>query len=618
MTTNATTIPFSPADALARGETASFTRSPIERPRNARSVWGLVREHAWNHRGALLLAIVLNAIPGFGVAVQTLAPKYLIDSVLVPADLTPGSRLFRLGLLLAVYLVAALLFRMAAWYASYKVWTRVREQITMELRSRFFQHINQLCLRFHGRHSSGELFTYVMGSPLGEISSFYHNIVMNVPNALSAFVFSVFLIGLWDWSLTLVLLVLVISTVLAMRDGSTRLQRLHEDFQSVETRIIGRLTDIFRGNRDVKMYAIEDRMNAAFEQNADLLRAKACDRDLQMHRVNMRQEAIGYFCFALVCALGAWRYWAHGLTIGEFVGYLAAYGALQGPVGLMFGLGTQRGRVRASFERLAALLNTATTTPDPEPHVTKPPPSGADLVLQNVDFSYLPNQPVLTGINLTIPFGQRVALVGPSGAGKSTLAKLLLRLYDPDAGTVWLGAVDLRDCQPRAIRRSFGVVPQDPYFFSTTIRENLLVMKAEATEDELRAVCELAYAWGFIAQMPDGLDTLIGEGGARLSGGQRQRLAIARALLHDPPYMIFDEATSALDTVSERMVQKALARVSGGGRRTAIFIAHRLSTIKNCDRILVIDEGRIVQDGSFDELRAAPGLFQKMVENDRF
>ncbi len=619
---DATTIPFSSVDVLPRGRTGFAPARPSLPPPGTdepapTSLWTLVREHAWRHRGALALALFLNAIPGFGVALQTLAPKYLIDDVLTPETLTPQARLLRLGGLLAVYLVAALVFRMAAWYGSYKVWTSVREQIIMELRAKFFRHINRLCLRFHGRHSSGELFTYVMGSPLGEISSFYHNIAMNVPNALTAFAFSVALIGLWDWSLTIVLLVLVVSTVLAMNSGSAQLQSLNDDFQRVESRIIGRLTDIFRGNRDVKMYAIEERMSAAFEKNADVLRVKARDRDIKTHQVNMRQEAIGYFCFALVCALGAWRFWEGRLTTGQLVAYLGAYGALQGPVGLVFSLGTQRGRARASFSRLLDLLTTASSTPDPKPHIAETPPDRADLTLRDVRFSYLPDQHVLDDISVTIPFGQRIAFVGPSGSGKSTLAKLLLRLYDPDGGQVSLGGVDLRRCRSAEVRQKFGVVPQDPYFFLTTIRENLLVMRPNATEAELRHACEQANAWEFIEAMPERLDTVIGEGGARLSGGQRQRLAIARALLHNPQYMIFDEATSALDTVSERLVQDALGRILSGGQRTAVFIAHRLSTIKNCDRILVIDQGRVVQDGTFDDLKNTPGLFQKLVASDQ-
>ncbi|MBV9128686.1 MAG: ABC transporter ATP-binding protein, partial [Verrucomicrobia bacterium] len=317
---------------------------------------------------------------------------------------------------------------------------------------------------------------------------------------------------------------------------------------------------------------------------------------------------------ALVCCLGAWRFWQGHLTQGQFVGYLAAYGALQAPVALVFSIGAQRGRALAGLERLTRLLSTTSSTPDPRPHVAETPPAtGADLTLRDVRFSYVCGQPVLEDINLTIPFGQRIALVGPSGSGKSTLVKLLLRLYDPDGGTVAFGGIDLRRCRAAEVRQRFGVVPQDPYFFSTTIRENLLVMRPGATEAELRHVCELANAWEFIQTLPDRFDTLLGEGGARLSGGQRQRLAIARALLHDPRYLIFDEATSALDTLSERLVQDALGRILHGGQRTAVFIAHRLSTIKTCDRILVLQAGRIVQDGTFEHLAQAPGLFQKLV-----
>lgn len=607
------------ADDLRReGRRLPPTERPGTAPAAPESLWQFVRPHFIQHRWAIIAAMLLNAIPGLAVAFQNLAPTYLIDSVLLPTDLTPQARLLRLSLLIGAFLVAGFVFRMGAWYLSFKIWTRTREKITLEMRARFFRHINGLCLRFHGRHSSGELFTYVMGSPLGQISGFYHNLVMNVPNAVTSFLLSLGLVFAWDGTLTIVLLVLVIATVLSTHYGSSKLEALHEDFHKVESRVIGRLTDIFRGNRDVKMYAIEDRMSADFEQNADELRSKACERDFKTHRVNMRQEAIGHLCFALVCCLGAWRSYTGHLTIGQFFGYLAAYGALQGPMGLIFSIGTGRGMARAGLNRLREVLTATSTTPDPKPHIAEVPPERGDITLKDVRFTYSGDQTVIDGVNVTIPFGQRVAFVGPSGSGKSTLAKLLLRLYDPDGGEVRMGGVDLRRCRTVDVRQRFGVVPQDPYFFATTIRENLKVTRPNATEEEQRHACEVANAWEFISKMPQGLDTLIGEGGARLSGGQKQRLAIARSLLNNPRYLVFDEATSALDTVSERLVQEALGRVLEGGQRTAVFIAHRLSTIKNCDRILVIDGGRVVQDGTFDQLREQPGLFRKMVESDQF
>jgi len=215
-------------------------------------------------------------------------------------------------------------------------------------------------------------------------------------------------------------------------------------------------------------------------------------------------------------------------------------------------------------------------------------------------------------VNLTIPYGQRVALVGPSGAGKSTVTQLLLRLYDPDQGAILIGRMNIRHCRGPDLRHKFGVVPQDPFIFRTSIRYNLCVARPGASNAEIRRACELANAWEFISRLPAGLDTPVGEGGSTLSGGQRQRLAIARALLAEPDYFIFDEATSALDTVSEALVQQAMENAVSG--KTSLIIAHRLATVKNCNRILVIDDGRIVQDGSYDELVGQAGLFRNLVQ----
>ena len=577
-------------------------------------LWKLVRPYVWTNRWALILCVLLNSLAGVAIAVQTVAPAYLMDHVLNSKTMSPTARYGLLGAMIVGYLVIAIFMRMFAWYGSYKIFTRVRENIILELRSRFFRHINGLCLRFHGRHSSGELFTYVMGSPLTEISGFYHSLAMNAPNGISLFVCAVAMLGMWDWGMTLILIVSVVLTVISTNSGHGKLRDLMQDFQDTESKVIGKVADIFRGNRDVKMYAIEDKMSATFDQTADVLRQKVYDRDLKTHQVNMRQEAVGIVCFILVCIVSAGRYMNGHLTQPQFFTYMAAFAVLQGPVQLMFQLGVARGKAQASAIRINEMLDADSTTP--EPRRAEAAPAREALVAHNMTFGYTAKEPVLQDINLTIPYGQSVAFVGPSGSGKSTLAKMMLRLYDPDEGTISLGETDVRECRTCDVRQRFGVVPQDPYFFSTTIRENLLVVKPSATEEQIRNVCEMASIWGFIEQLPDGLDTVIGEGGARLSGGQRQRLAIARALLPAPDYFVFDEATSALDTVSERMVQEAFSRILPG--KTAIFIAHRLSTVKDCDRIIVLEGGRIVQDGTFEQLRHEPGLFQQMVESDDF
>ncbi|MBV9490449.1 MAG: ABC transporter ATP-binding protein [Verrucomicrobia bacterium] len=580
------------------------------------TLWQFLKPYAYAHRRALALALVLNALPGFAIAFQTLIPRYLVDDVIRPPGISALQRVQRLGVLMGIYLFTSVVVRMGAWFGSYRIFTAVREKIILELRGKFFRHINHLCLRFHGRHSSGELFTYVMGSPIGDISSFFHNAVINVPNAATTFLVSSVWILFWDWGLSLVLLILVIATVLAMRYSSGRLRMMIQRYQVVESQIIGRVTDIFRGNRDVKIHAVEERMAQAFGQSADQLRQQACRRDVETHKINMRSEALNYVCFALLCVVGTWRYLDHHLTEGQLVAFLASYAALQVPLQLLFTLGTMHGQAQAGLQRLLSVLKTETSTPDPAPSEKRHLPSRGTIALSRVTFAYTPGQTVLRNVSITIPFGQRIAFVGPSGSGKTTITKLLLRLYDPDEGAVRIGDIDLRRVDSADVRRRFGVVPQDPYFFATTIRENLQIMRADATDADCQRVCESANAWEFIRELPNGLDTPIGEGGTRLSGGQRQRLAIARALLHDPEFLLFDEATSALDVVSERLVKEALDRVLLG--RTAIFIAHRLSTVKNCDRILVLERGQIIQDGTFRALSERPGLFRKMVESDKF
>jgi ABC-type multidrug transport system fused ATPase/permease subunit len=219
---------------------------------------------------------------------------------------------------------------------------------------------------------------------------------------------------------------------------------------------------------------------------------------------------------------------------------------------------------------------------------------------------------VLNQLSLTIPYGQTVALVGPSGSGKSTLSQLILRLYDPQEGTVKIGGADLRKCSGRDVRRLFGIVPQQPYFFSASVLDNVRLLKPDAAEGEVWTALDRANAAEFVKALPQGLDTVIGEEGGPLSGGQRQRLAIARALLANPSYFIFDEATSALDTVSEKYIQSTLQQVLPG--KTAIIIAHRLATIRNCERIIVMQNGRIVQDGDYDTLVARPGPFADMAK----
>jgi ATP-binding cassette subfamily B protein len=269
-------------------------------------------------------------------------------------------------------------------------------------------------------------------------------------------------------------------------------------------------------------------------------------------------------------------------------------------------------RAAGATERLFELLETRAEIRAPEQPIALPTPARGTVTFADVTFHYpsRSDAAALTALSLDVAPGEKVALVGPSGAGKTTVFALLLRFYDPQHGAVCIDGVDVRMAAPADVRARLAVVPQDPVIFATSVTENVRYGRPEATEAEVRAACEAAYAAEFIGRLPNGYASDLGERGVRLSGGQRQRLAIARAILADRPILLLDEATSALDAESERVVQLALERLMTG--RTVLIIAHRLATVRHSDRIAVMDGGRIVATGSHDELLHSSALYARL------
>lgn len=544
------------------------------------------------------------------MAFQNVVPKYIIDDALLKEGLAMDERRLRLIYFVGLYIVLGIVFRALIWNLSLRVFGRVREECLFGLRSLFFRHINRLCLNFHTRHQSGELFSYLLGSPLQQVQQYYQQMALMVPSQAVALVLTLVFLGAWDLTLSALTLGILIVYFYVLQKAKTKMRAIHRDYQDTESQVSGKIADLLRGHRAVKMHAFEDTAAEDFEQRARLIRDKSYWRDVTGHMQHVKQESVLYVGYGLLCVAAGWSFLQGRLTEGQLTAYLTSFIALQGPLGTFFQVGLLRGAAQASLGRINDVLSTGSTTPDPQ-EGGQPPPRRGDIVFRQVDFNYDAHQLALKGVNLSIPYGQNVALVGGSGAGKSTLVQLILRLYDPSQGSIEIGGVDLRSLKGRELRRLFGVVPQDPYFFTTTIRENLRVAAPKATDDELIAACQEANAWEFVEKLPQQLDALIGEGGATLSGGQKQRLAIARALLAQPDYFIFDEATSALDTVSEQLIRDAVARITHD--RTSIFIAHRLVSITHCDRILVLEGGQLVQDGSFAVLSQTEGRFRTLL-----
>jgi ABC-type multidrug transport system fused ATPase/permease subunit len=562
------------------------------------------------HRTKIALALGLNVIVGISVAFQNVVPKYIIDDALMNPELGPEDRKRRLYFYAALYLFIGVFPRALLFNLSLRIFGRIRERCVFELRSKFFRHINRLCLNFHARHQSGELFSYVFGSPLQQIQQYYQSLALIVPHQLVAILLTLLFLGAWDHWLSLLMVVVLVAYFLVLQQARKQMRFIHREYQHIESKVSGKVSDLLRGYRAVKVHAFEDSAQADFQQSAGLIRDKAYHRDVAQHLQHVKEETVIYTGYACICILAGWRFLDGALSAGQLTAYLTSFLSLRGPLQSFFQVSLLRAGAQASLERFDRILSTNSTTPEPDTSGARLPTDG-DIRFEKVRFSY-DDKPVLHSLSLAIPYGQNVALVGPSGAGKSTLIQLLLRLYDPDAGQVLLGGIDLRNFQGNLLRNRFGVVPQDPYFFHTTLKDNLRVVAPRASEDELTSACRESNAWEFVKDLPEGLDTMIGENGTTLSGGQKQRLAIARALLAKPDYFIFDEATSALDTVSEQLIRDAVARITFG--KTAFFIAHRLASITHCDRILVLEDGRIVQDGTFEELSACEGSFKKLLK----
>jgi ATP-binding cassette subfamily B protein len=300
------------------------------------------------------------------------------------------------------------------------------------------------------------------------------------------------------------------------------------------------------------------------------------------------------------------------ITAGQLSAFVFYAVIVAGAVGAISEVVGDLQRAAGATERLFELLEVDAGIKAPDAPVPLPDPARGIVAFRDVTFHYpsRPDTAALRDFSLDVAAGEKVALVGPSGAGKTTVFQLLLRFYDPERGAVTIDGVDLKAADPAAVRGHLAVVPQDPVIFATSVLENVRYGRPSATEAEVRAACDAAFATEFIERIPDGFGSYLGERGVRLSGGQRQRIAIARAILADRPVLLLDEATSALDAESERMVQMALERLMSG--RTVLIIAHRLATVRHADRIAVMERGRIIATGSHDELTQSNALYARL------
>ncbi len=516
----------------------------------------------------------------------------------------------RMGVYLREVLICAALAALTQWGMS-QINNRMTYQVTRDIRQEAFRHIQVLPLSYLDKHPQGEIVSRMVS----DVDTFADGLLMGftqlftgVMTILGTLLFMLRI----HWGIALVVvcitpLSLVVANFIASRTYS--MFKLQSATRGEQT---GLIDETISNLKVVRAFGHETATMEQFDEINDRLQKASLQAIFFSSLVNPCTRFVNSVVYAGVGLSGALIAISGGISVGNLTCFLNYANQYTKPFNEISGVVTELQNALACAGRVFELIEAPERTPEPEtPRCPEPVCGGVEI--RDLRFSYVPEKPLISDFNLSVKPGQRIAIVGPTGCGKTTFINLLMRFYDPDGGEICLDGVNTQDMDRGQLRRCVGMVLQDTWLKAGTIRENIAMGKPDATEEEIIFAAKQAHAHSFIRRLPQGYDTVIGEGGGSLSQGQKQLLCIARVMLCLPPMLFLDEATSSIDTRTEIRIQKAFDTMMQG--RTSFIVAHRLSTIREADLILVMRDGRIVEQGKHEELLEKRGFYAQLYQS---